>query len=191
MFCGTAAAHNYPSGKTRRCLKRTLCSDCRRDSECNDPATVCVADNRGRGYCTKRCNPSSRGPCTLSGPLRGPYECKAVTPLSGGPKVPVCVPRYGRLDDNDPNDTGRCYGDGQTCAPCRPRTPSDCKSGRCVTDQFGESLCLQTCKGTNECNNPALKESILRCTTPPEHPPEVGDREQVCAARNDLLSCWP
>lgn len=187
MFCGSATEDNVPVGKKRRCLLRTQCSSCRSDAECafpNSLNTLCVLDDRGRGYCTRTCDESAKMPCTTAAASRGHLECRQATKAGKqGGEVTACVPRF-----------GRCYNQGNVCDPCRAHMPEDCQScgpggctkisGRgCYQTDKGEGVCLQTCRTTDDCGDNAKLESSLRCA--------AFGSDRICTASSSTVTCWP
>lgn len=178
MFCGTPTEGNIPSGTRKRCFLRQLCASCRSDAECSGQGAVCVPDDRGRGYCTRTCNPASSSPCTALAAGRGFLECAEVVkdPSKPDEVVNACVHRY-----------GRCYGEGKVCDPCRQHMPEDCKkvSGRqCYQNERGESFCLQVdCTSTEDCEENERLSVPATCRT--------FGRNKICSSSASSLTCWP
>lgn len=106
------------------CLKRTYCTPCEGDVECepiDGLKAVCVAGTDGKKFCTK--------PCDSAAACRADATCEPA-PEAGG--ATVCKPR-----------AGMCRGDGSFCSPCF--SDFDCPDGICFTAPYSnEKACTVT-----------------------------------------------
>lgn len=120
----------------KKCLRRTLCSECRVDENC--PEGVCVPNTNdvpGR-YCSKLCNNTN----DCGGNQNTAYACRYTTNNLGA-DVLACVQRF-----------GSCTGAGQVCDPCRKTSDCTAPDTGCIyISATGEGYCSKECNQDSDC----------------------------------------
>jgi hypothetical protein len=156
----------------KKCLKRTICSECLFNDNCPSVYPNCVATADGKShYCTKTCNSANDCP-------GAPQEliwaaCNGGTDTSGL-AAGFCQPK-----------AGACVGAGQICDLCR--TDADCAASgsSCVQNpQTAERFCSKMCTSDAMCTGGAKKASCDTnfyglCTGDVTH-----------SLSSPALSCW-
>lgn len=136
-----ASAKRGPVGEVLNvCLRRTYCSTCNVDLDCNPVAGKpqhCIEDTSGAKFCAPECESTQN--C--------PNEARCV---DVGVGAKVCYPR-----------ANVCVGDGSLCSPCRVDT--DCgEDGACVKGQYTtEKACAK--KSTSPCLDENDKQTGGSC----------------------------
>ena len=129
--CGT----DYDMKK--KCLRRSLCTECTVDANCGGEFPVCIPTKDGTSrYCSKPC--TSTGDC--GGVQNSALACGATTNAAGA-AISACMHKF-----------GSCVGQGNICDPCR--TKADCaKSGsECAENPSTlERFCTKSCKTDTDC----------------------------------------
>jgi hypothetical protein len=123
--------------KTRLCLVREFCNECKTDADCaGKPHQICARDESGQKICTVLCD---------SGVNSCPWGSAAVCGLwDTDLGKETCTHRF-----------GSCRGEGKSCQPCIDQT--DCPDGLCTETQFtGERYCVDL---SVSCSCPAGTES--------------------------------
>jgi hypothetical protein len=152
--------------KLKKCLRRTLCSECTVDANCSKDFPLCIPTKDGASrYCSKSC--ASTGDC--GGVQNTAFACDAAVDLSGN-TIAACVHRY-----------GACVGDGNICDPCRSKADCAKSNSSCYNNgTTGESFCTKACntdaecasgagKIVSACDNTSDQESFGGCDGDPSH----------------------
>jgi hypothetical protein len=136
LYCEYVASDTNPDRKL--CVRRTFCSPCLADKDCNLTGGVCATDAQGNKFCTTPCVPTTD---------------------PGDPNFFTCPQPYSECKDNGAgrflcyHRAGSCVGDGSVCSPCRSRKDCDVASGAiCYRNQYTqERFCTSTCTGAGTC----------------------------------------
>jgi hypothetical protein len=148
-YCATTCASDrdcpadyacLTAGTALRCTRRTLCSACEIDEQCQGQLMSggsCEADTSATTYCTIPCAVGTKS-------CPGGFECDETS---------LTCKTF----------SGACKGDGTTCSPCTLN--SDCVAGAtCLRFTFsGELFCSEAC--TSSCTSPYLC-SYNQCVPP-------------------------